>query len=226
MTRAETWTWWIDGEDLLAELVARLRSEEWDHPSLLPGWSRRTVIAHLARNAEALVNLLSWARTGVPTPMYADADQRVGDIVATAAQPIETIRAALSTTVAQLRLATNALEPAQWEFEVSTAQGRTVPASEVIWMRAREVWVHGVDLRCEVTFADAPRGFLRALVNDVISSWIRRGICVDGRFVAEDTGDVWTGSVTDRTTVKAPLAEIAAQVTGRAPSRAVLPPWL
>jgi maleylpyruvate isomerase len=32
-------------------------------PSRLPGWSRAHVVTHLARNADALVNLLTWART-------------------------------------------------------------------------------------------------------------------------------------------------------------------
>ncbi len=54
-------------------------------PSHLPGWSRAHVIAHVARNAHALVNLLTWARTGVETPMYADDHQRTNEIEANAA---------------------------------------------------------------------------------------------------------------------------------------------
>ena len=47
----------------------------WDdasvaEPSRLPGWSRGHVLAHLARNADALVNVLEGR------PMYADAQVR------------------------------------------------------------------------------------------------------------------------------------------------------
>ena len=48
--------------------------------SLLPGWTRAHVLAHLANNADALVNLLTWARTGVETPMYASPEAREAGI--------------------------------------------------------------------------------------------------------------------------------------------------
>jgi maleylpyruvate isomerase len=52
---------------------------------------------------------------------------------------------------------------------VVTAQGRTVPASELPWMRAREVCVHAVDLAADVSFADLPADFLTALCDDVVA---------------------------------------------------------
>ena len=36
-------------------------------PSLLPGWTRGHLLAHLARNADALVNVLSPRRSHVPS---------------------------------------------------------------------------------------------------------------------------------------------------------------
>ncbi|TGZ12556.1 hypothetical protein DV517_66400 [Streptomyces sp. S816] len=46
-----------------------------------------------------------------------------------------------------------------WRHEAVTAQGRTVPATELPWMRAREVCVHAVDRSTGVvTFADLPSG--------------------------------------------------------------------
>ena len=56
----------------------------------------------------------------------------------------------------------------QWEAEVVTAQGRTVPASETPWMRAREVMVHAVDLGTGIGFDDLPDGFLVALCDDIV----------------------------------------------------------
>ena len=51
--------WCADGERFLDEALDRLPGAGLDGPSLLPGWSRRTVIAHVARNADALGNLLT-----------------------------------------------------------------------------------------------------------------------------------------------------------------------
>ncbi|WP_371572951.1 hypothetical protein [Streptomyces sp. NBC_01314] len=56
----------------------------------------------------------------------------------------------------------------QWRAPVVTAQGRTVPASEVPWMRTREVMVHAVDLDTGIQFADLPEEFLAELRHDIV----------------------------------------------------------
>ena len=63
--------WWADGERAFGTALGRLVPEDFAGPSLLPGWTRAHVLAHVAGNADALVNLLTWARTGEETPMYA-----------------------------------------------------------------------------------------------------------------------------------------------------------
>src|ERR1700689_1732731 len=49
-------------------------------PSLLPGWTRAHVLAHIARNADAMRNLLAGARSGQDRPAYASAEAREADI--------------------------------------------------------------------------------------------------------------------------------------------------
>ena len=48
--------------------------------SLLPGWTRAHVLGHLARDADAMRNLLVSARTGQDRPAYASADARQAGI--------------------------------------------------------------------------------------------------------------------------------------------------
>jgi len=69
--------WVADGQVRLQRAVDVLPPHAVTEPSALPGWTRGHLLTHLARNADALVNLLTWARTGIPTPMYASPDQRV-----------------------------------------------------------------------------------------------------------------------------------------------------
>nr|WP_234354464.1 maleylpyruvate isomerase N-terminal domain-containing protein [Streptomyces sp. NRRL WC-3618] len=69
-------TWVTEGTALCRKAIAELDETTYGSPSLLPGWSRRHVVAHLAGNAEALGNLVHWARTGEPTPMYRSPGQR------------------------------------------------------------------------------------------------------------------------------------------------------
>src|SRR5258708_444816 len=68
--------------------AARLTAADVLRPSLLPGWTVGHVLSHLARNADALVNLCDWALTGVRKPAYVSAEARTADIEAGAARPV------------------------------------------------------------------------------------------------------------------------------------------
>src|SRR6266581_3549930 len=45
-------------------------------PSMLPGWTRGHILAHLARNADGMRNVLVGVRTGLDRPAYASAEAR------------------------------------------------------------------------------------------------------------------------------------------------------
>ena len=62
-------------------------------PSLLPGWTRARVLAHLARGADAMRELLIGARSGQERPGYASDEARQAAIEDTARQPARAARA-------------------------------------------------------------------------------------------------------------------------------------
>ena len=68
--------WVAEGQQRAEDAAAGLDDARLHEPSRLAGWSRGHVLSHLARNADALVNLLAWARTGVESRMYATAGGR------------------------------------------------------------------------------------------------------------------------------------------------------
>ncbi|HEX6450699.1 MAG TPA: maleylpyruvate isomerase N-terminal domain-containing protein, partial [Trebonia sp.] len=68
--------WMGDGTARLLADLEGLPDEALEAPSLLPGWSRRYLVSHVAANAEALRNLVHWARTGEERRMYASAEAR------------------------------------------------------------------------------------------------------------------------------------------------------
>src|SRR5260370_27441423 len=76
-----------DATQRMLKTASTLSDEEVRQPSLLPGWTRGHVLAHLAGNADALRNLLIWARTGVKTPAYASQQARDEAIEAGARRP-------------------------------------------------------------------------------------------------------------------------------------------
>ncbi len=194
-TADPTLRWWADGELAVAGLVDRLTDDQLAADSALPGWSRAHVVAHLARNADALVNLLDWARTGVETPMYPSREARDADIAATAARPATELRADYVAACARLAQAIESMPAEAWTAQVRNGQGVTVPASAVPWMRAKEVWVHGTDLRAGLTFADLPVEFCGTLVDEVL-----------GLFAARDQAP-------DVTRVEGPVTAVAAWLT-------------
>jgi len=211
--------WWEAGEAMFATALDHLTADGHDghdgrdglgEPSLLPSWSRRTIVAHVARNADALVNLLTWARTGEETQMYPSPEARDAAIAETSRQSPAALVADCLAAARRLADAIRALPAQAWAAEVRTAQGRTVAAAEVPWMRCREVWVHAVDLDAGVTFADLPDDVLVALIDDVVATWERRGQTPGIRFSAGARH--WGAGAT---AVETSLPELASYVTGR-----------
>jgi maleylpyruvate isomerase len=79
--------------------------EDWRGPSLLPGWSRGHLATHIARQADGLVRLADWARTGTRTDMYASPDQREDEIQAGALRSGLELQVDLDTSARQLEQA-------------------------------------------------------------------------------------------------------------------------
>lgn len=188
MTLSPLAGWWEGGEQAFGTAAGRLGDVDLLGPSLLPGWTRAHVLAHVAGNADALVNLLTWARTGVETPMYTSVKVRDTEITRRAALPPQGLRAEVRTTTERLAEGVRTLPAAAWTAEVRTAQGRTVPAQEVLWIRSREVWVHAVDLAAGLTFHDIPDEVLAALLDELFRSWERKGVLPDVTVTAGDRG--------------------------------------
>ncbi|MFE3441893.1 maleylpyruvate isomerase family mycothiol-dependent enzyme [Nocardia sp. NPDC059180] len=139
-------------------------------PSLLPGWTRGHVLAHLSRNADSLVNLLLWARTGIETPQYASAFLRESDIQEGAQRPLAEQRTDFVESAQRFAGLARTLTPEQWQAEVRTRQGRPIPATEIVWMRWQEVEIHHVDLNAGYTHTDWPTAFVTRLLPEATAS--------------------------------------------------------
>lgn len=126
--------------------VSKLDDAAVGEPSLLPGWTRGHVLAHLARNADALVNLLTWARTDVRTPMYASAETREADIERDADRPLAAHLEDLRESAARFDAATDALPQARRAFEIEMRNGVVERADRLPLRRLAEVELHHVDL--------------------------------------------------------------------------------
>ncbi len=148
--------WARRGTAYFARVLANLADDELYGPSLLPGWTRAHVVAHVGYNARALTRLVQWARTGVETPMYGSPAQRGREIERGSTLPAQALRNLFAHAAVHLDVEWRDVAQGQWDNQFVTAQGRTVPLRETAWMRTREVWVHAVDLAAGGSFVDVP----------------------------------------------------------------------
>ena len=143
------------GTRRLIRSVDAMTDEQWASPSLLPGWSRAHVVAHLALNAEALSGAIEGVHEGRPVPMYATDAQRDADIEELAAAPLAELRARFlgsSSVIGEWieELADNLAD----QLVERTPGGRAFRAGDVGAMRVREIEIHHADLGLDLTAAD------------------------------------------------------------------------
>ena len=160
-----------DADRRLLDTVARLTDADVRRPSELPGWSVGHVVSHLARNADALVNLCDWALTGVRTPAYVSAEAREADIEAGAARPIAVQVFDIEAAEARLLERFDNLPAEAWQAEVSWPSGTTRDATQIVVARLNEVEVHHVDLGLGYGFDDIPPESRDVLLTYVTNSW-------------------------------------------------------
>lgn len=211
-TREHALAWAYDGAAHLRALMARMGEDAFAAPSALPDWSRAHVLTHVARNADAMVHLLDWARTGTRTPAYANREQRDADIEAGARRSPAEIRDDVVQSGDRLATVVRTMPASAWSHQVEHPNGTTMPASDIPWIRAREMWIHAVDLDVGASFDDMPVPMLVALVDDVVAGLSVREECPQLRLVTPD-----------RTWVLGPAPDPGESVTG---SVAGLAAWL
>jgi len=160
-----------DVERATSRLLATAGSLDADPsaPSLLPGWTRGHLLTHVARNADSLVNLLTWARTGVVTPQYPTAGQREADIAAGADRPWTVLVADVRDSADRFAKAAAMLSAGDWAAHLDLPNGPQ-PAALVPWRRLREVEVHHVDLAGGYTAADWPAAFTHRVLHEVAAT--------------------------------------------------------
>jgi maleylpyruvate isomerase len=229
--------WMASGHAHFLARLDDLTDQDLLEPTALVGWTGRHLLSHVGHNARALGRLAHWAASGEPTPMYADAQARATEIELGARWAPPQLRTFVRQEQDRLASSLEALDPTHWATDVVTAQGRTVPASVVPWLRARELWIHAVDLHGGVGFERFPEEFLDELLVDVLarrraaSAWPVRVRATDRPYTVDplDVDD-------DSGRVEAPAAALARWLTGRGGADAVrtndgaelpkLSPWL
>jgi maleylpyruvate isomerase len=142
----------------------RVTDDTWRGPSRLPGWSRGHVATHVARQADGLVRLAGWARTGDGADMYDSPGQREQEIEAGALRSGLDLQVDLDTSAGQLEQAFEAVQEAgALDAVVELRGGLRVPARLLPLARLLEVSLHHVDLDVGYELAD---------IDDPTADWL------------------------------------------------------
>jgi maleylpyruvate isomerase len=165
-----------DASQRLVRTVDGFHGDYWTAPSLLPGWTRAHVVAHLGLNAAALSRALrglvadeddqSDEHDVVPRTMYDSDELRADDIALLAAQDPTELRATLMAETTLLQEALDAVPPDRWESRIErTPGGRAMRAGSFPGMRWRELEIHHVDLDAGYSCADWTQAFAEHLLD-------------------------------------------------------------
>ncbi len=202
--------------DRLGRSIAGLTDEQVAVPSRLPGWSRGHVLTHLARNADALINLLTWARTGVETPMYPSRQVRDEEIEKGAGRPAAEHRADLDDGHARFMAAAAQLSEEDWRAPVRWGHdSREGTADLVPWLRLVELEVHHVDLDLGYTPAHWSRSFVRGQLARTVEDYRQRADTPAMTLAATDDDVEHVLGGTGGLVVSGPEAALLAWLVGR-----------
>lgn len=203
-------------ETYYLQTLHQLSEANMDQPSSLPGWTRKHVAMHMVHNADALMRLLDWAETGVRTPMYASRAARDAEIEESVAHTSGADAITLSSEVAEElagRLA--GVEASAWDAEVESGQGEPIPAGDVPWMRARECWLHALDLNIGMSALDFPAEVSERILDDVVRTWEDRGDTAHFLLEFTDRTDAAGAPLTRLVASGDPTTSEPVRVTGR-----------
>lgn len=200
----------------LNRTVDALTDDELAQASLLPGWTRSHVVAHVTLNAEALAGVLDGCVRDRPVSMYPSAEQRDADIEQlTGAEPT-VLRRRLLTATTTFGNAVAGMRDRGWEGTFERTPGvpgwpiRLIPV-----LRWRELEIHHADLGTAYTHKNWPEAFAVALVE----SFVERDDLGSVQLRASDVARTWSLAGPGGQTVVGTVRDLGWWLTGRGDGR-------
>lgn len=159
--------------------------------TLCEGWTRGHVLSHVARNADALLRLVTNATTGSSTPMYDTPESRDGDIEAGADRPLDEQVSDLESSAARFASAAEELSDEVADVQLEARNNTKVRARFLPFMRLREVVFHHADLEAGFGFADIESDLALRFCEDQVRR-LRANPKTPSMTIRTDEGDAWS----------------------------------
>ena len=183
-----------DASNRVIRTVDGFHGDDWSAPSLLPGWTRAHVVAHLALNGEAIAQALRGVvapddASDQPATMYDSDEARDTDIAELATAAPSELRDRLLAGSTLVLEAIDAVPADRWDARVErTPGGRSIRAGSFPGMRLREVEIHHADLGAGYSRSDWSPAFAEHLLDAM-----PRRLDLPGAFEIKplDSGRTW-----------------------------------
>jgi maleylpyruvate isomerase len=198
--------------------VDKLTPEDLPVDTVLPGWTRAHVVAHLALHALGASRALTGLVHDRPLPLYDSQERRDADIAATAKLPLDELRELSFEACGRFKAACEAIHETgsesghrYWDETIERIPGGpTLTASGMVDARWREVEIHHVDLGLAYEPSDWSPEFTADIFELVV---LDRGE-TDNLLLRTPTGDVPVGDGTGQV-VEGQRAALAYWLLGR-----------
>jgi maleylpyruvate isomerase len=192
--------------------LADLDDDALRAPSLLPDWTRGHVVAHLARNADAIAGVLRGPLLGEVGHMYASREERDAAIEEGSGRAVDEQVADLIAAEGRLLEVAARLAPTLYDEPGAALPGTgTWPVRRGGAMRWAELEIHHADLGLAYGPGDWPDAFVAHLLDRRARELAEDGVRL--RWQAADTGVA--GGTEDGPEVIGPAAELAWWLVGR-----------
>lgn len=162
--------------------------DAWRASSLLPGWTRAHVVAHLNDNANRFAAAVEGVARGSVGPVYASDEARDGAIEEGAREPGEELLAESGESQKRWHSVFRGLDEKALATEVERVPDspRRFRVADMPLMREREIELHHCDLDAGYGPEAWPREFVGRLLTDLLANMGQRA---DLTLVATDTGE-------------------------------------
>lgn len=195
--------------------VDSLSDEQWGEPSVLPGWTRGHVVAHLALNAEGFNRALDGIQDGKSQAIYDSDGSRDTAIEELATADPAAIRDRYFAATTRLRHTFGALTSDQWEERVTRVPDAPEwPVATLPTFRRREVEIHHADLACSYSAADWPLDFTIGLLDLVVPNHRASDQSPAFTILATDLNQTWSVGA-DSPVISGPANALAWWLVGR-----------
>ncbi|MCZ7935459.1 maleylpyruvate isomerase family mycothiol-dependent enzyme [Agrobacterium leguminum] len=209
------------GTAYFARKLNELSDGELALPSLVPGWTRRHVIAHVGFQARALARLVEAARLGRRREMLEEPEAQNEDIAFGASLPAHALRYLFKHSQVHLDVEWRDLDEAGWRAQVEPLNGGLVEIAQTPWLRTREIWLRAVDLDNGASLLDVPSEVVDRLLREAAQALDMRGQPFSLMLKPTDrVGSTVIGS--GKNTVSGPAADLLRWLTGRGPRRSLV----